>query len=297
MAISLVQYAALSEEPKKKGLVSVITNESIFLKLLMFIKIDGYVYQYNREQTLGGIAFRGLNEDYTDDTTGVINPMIESVAILGGPVKTDRNMANLPPGAAVRASRIASKVKKAGLFFDKYVIDGDPASNGKAFYGLNPRLTGRQVITAGANGAAITLAMVDDLLDRVVGTNDQKILVMNKQQRRALGALYRPNAGTQQRFIDAYEGATIKVLDEDGDEQPILGQDETMGSSAVTSSMYCIRPGSDTDGEYLQGLVNSSMVEHEDQGTRGTQRIDLIEAAMGIALFHPRAASRLQGLL
>jgi hypothetical protein len=30
----------------------------------------------------------------------------------------------------------------------------------KQFYGLNARLTGNQVITAGANGAALTLAMM-----------------------------------------------------------------------------------------------------------------------------------------
>ena len=111
MAITLVQYMAQTENPKKKGLVQAITNESIFLMQLFFIKCDGFVYESSREESLGGVAFRGLNEDYTDDSVGVINPQIESLARMGGPVKTDRAIAKLPSGADVRAGRIASKVK------------------------------------------------------------------------------------------------------------------------------------------------------------------------------------------
>jgi hypothetical protein len=301
MAISLIDYAVQSEMPMRRGLVQRITNESIFLRRLKFITIDGYVYQYNREETLGGVAFRGLNEDYTDDTVGVINPQVESLSIFGGPVKTDRSIANLPSGAAVRASRIASKVRKAGLFYDKYCIDGDPATNPKQFYGLNARLTGAQIISAGTNGATLTLAMVDDAIDKVVGTQAQKILVCNKAIRRKITALVVGSAGGAAvldvgKQLTEYNGVPIEVIDEDGDEAAILGFDETQGSSAVTTSLYVIRPGSDADGEFVQGLVNTKLVEHEDQGVRGTQYIDLIEAGMGLAMFHPRSAARVKGI-
>jgi len=96
---------------------------------------------------------------------------------------------------------------------------------------------------------------------------------------------------------DEYDGAKFIVLDEDGDATPILGEDETRGNSNVTSSLYVIRPGSDVDGEYVQGLVNSKFIEHENQGVRETQNIDLIEAGLGIAVFHPRAAVRIAGIL
>jgi hypothetical protein len=43
--------------------VQKITNESIFMKTLNFIPCDPLLgYRYNRRDTLGGIAFRGLNE-------------------------------------------------------------------------------------------------------------------------------------------------------------------------------------------------------------------------------------------
>src|SRR5919112_1344373 len=147
MAISLVDFSIQTQNPLKRGLVSEITNESVFLRRLHFVPVDGFAYSYNRQQTLGNIAFRGLNESYTNDT-GVVNPQVETLSIFGGEVRTDRQLVN-KQGDAVRAGAIAAKVKKAGLFFDRYCIKGDPGANGLEFYGLNARLTGNQVITVG----------------------------------------------------------------------------------------------------------------------------------------------------
>lgn len=301
MAIKLIDYVNQTEDPMKKGMVQKITNESIFMRLFNFVEVDGFTYSYNRQETLGGIAFRGLNETFTNDT-GVVNPQVESLAILGGTVQTDRQIANKPNGGKVRANFIAAKVKKSGLFYDKYVIDGDPAVNAKQFYGLNARLTGNQVITVATNGGALTLANVDLLIDRVVGNKVGKVLVMNKACRRKLTALIIASAGGAAvldvgKQATEYDGIPIEILDEDGDEAAILGEDETCGSSNVTSSIYCIRLGTDTDGEYVQGLANPKMIEHVDYGERNGVVDDLVEGVMGMAVFHPRAAARLKGVL
>lgn len=303
MAISLIDYANMTPDRVKQQLVRKITNESIFIPGLMFIPVDGLVgYKYNREETLGSIAFRGLNETFTDDT-GVVNPQIETLAIFGGSVKTDRQIVNQPNGENVRASRVMAKVRKSGLFYDRYVIDGDPGLDPKQFYGLNARLTGAQVISAGTNGGAITLALLDQAIDSVVGTaNAQKRIICNKKTRRAITALVVASAGGAAvldvgKQLTEYNGAPIWLLDEDGDEAAILGYDETQGSSNVTASLYVIRPGSDSDGEYVQGLVGSSMIERRDDGERGGMVYDLVEANMGLAMFHPRAAVRIKGIL
>src|SRR3954469_7186822 len=163
MALSLLDFANQSNPPLKRGLVQEITNESIFLRRLHFVPVDGFAYQYNRQKTLGGIAFRGLNESYTNDT-GVVNPQVETLSIFGGEVRTDRQLVN-KQGDTVRANAIAAKVKKAGLFFDRYVIKGDPASDPNQFYGLNGRLTGTRLLTMGT--AALTLAKLNETLDAV----------------------------------------------------------------------------------------------------------------------------------
>lgn len=302
-AISLIDYANQVQTPMKKGIVKKITNESIFLKSLKFIPVNGLVgYKYNREESLGGIAFRGLNETFTPDQ-GVYNPQIESLAIFGGTVQTDRQIVNNPGGDAVRASRIAAKVQKAGLFYDKYVIDGDPAVNAKQFYGLNARLTGTNIISAGTNGGALTLALLDQAIDTVVGTsNSQKRIVCNKTVRRKITSLVVAAAGGAAvldvgKQLMEYNGVPIDLLDEDGDEAAILGYDETQGSSNITTSLYVYRPGTDTDGEYVQGLIGSEMINHVDYGERNGLVDDLIEANMGLAMFHPRAAVRIKGIL
>src|SRR3712207_5383595 len=150
MALSLLDFTTQTTSPLKRGVVQEITNESVFLRRLNFVSVDGFAYSYNRQKTLGGIAFRGLNEGYANDA-GVINPQVETLSIFGGEVRTDRQLVN-KQGDVVRAGAIAAKVKRAGLFFDRWVIKGDPATSPLQFYGLNARLAGNQVISAGANG-------------------------------------------------------------------------------------------------------------------------------------------------
>jgi hypothetical protein len=34
----------------------------VFLRILRFVPVDGFAYHYGEQATLGGIAFRNLNE-------------------------------------------------------------------------------------------------------------------------------------------------------------------------------------------------------------------------------------------
>jgi hypothetical protein len=299
MAISLLDFANQTRSPMRRGIVQEITNESVFLKILRFVSVDGFTYSYNKQQTLGGIAFRGLNDEYTDDA-GLVNPQHESLAIFGGEVRTDRQIVN-KQGDIARANAIAAKIKKAGLFFDRYVISGNPASDPLQFYGLNGRISGGQVMSVATNGGALTLALMDEALDNVVGSNSRKVIVCNKAVRRQITSLVRAAAGGAAiseigQQVREYDGAPIHVLDEDGDETPILDFNETQGTSNVTTSLYIIRPGSDVDGEYVQGLIGSKMIEHVSIGLMGTYYTDIVETAMGLGMFHPRAACRLKGI-
>ena len=299
MALTLLDFANQTRAPLKRGIVHEITNESVFLRRLSFVSVDGFAYTYNRQKTLGGIAFRGLNESYTNDV-GVVNPQVETLSIFGGEVRTDRQLVN-KQGDVVRAGAIAAKVKRAGLFFDRYVIKGDPGVDPLQFHGLNSRLTGDQVIETGADGGPLALGLLDQALDRVAGANDRKIIVCNKAVRRRLTALIRAEAGGSAMSeigpqAREYDGAAIEVLDEDGDEAPILGFDEPQGGTGDTTSLYVIRPGSDVDGQHVQGLIGANMIEHVAVGLMGTYYSDIVEANMGLGMFHPRAACRVKGI-
>ena len=304
-SFSMMDYAAQTAgiSEMRAGLIQHITNESVFLRILNFVKVDGMDYRYSKQMTLGSIAFRGVNEDYTADT-GVVNPEVETMAIFGGKCKTDVQFAN-KRGGVFRAQQIGAKTRQAGLYFDRYCINGDPASIAKSFYGLKSRLTGNQVIYAGggaANGNALTLDDVDLLLDRVAGPNAEKVLIMNKACRRTLKKLVLAAAGGAAvtevgKGVNSYDGASIEVMDEDGDESAILDYNEARGSSNVTASMYCIRPGKGMEGEWVQGLVGSELIQHTPLAQTGTSVEDLIEMHGGLAVFHGRAAARLGGIL
>ena len=229
MAISLVDFVNVTPSDKMRGLVQKITNASVFLPSLRFVPCVGFTYNYGEQTTLGSIQFRGLNEPYKPDT-GVINPRQEQLSIFGGQVNTDHQLV-ISNGDMARASAIAAKVHKAGLFYDLAIVKGDPAVDLRQFPGLNARLTGPQLLSTGVNGGPMTLDNVDQLLDAVVGTSEQKVLVMNKFVRRLVKALrQRTGTGTTAAEVgqgfDNYDGAKILILDEDGDEQPILSLNE-----------------------------------------------------------------------
>lgn len=309
--ISMMDYAASCPDAFRRALVQKITNDSVFLKILRFIPIPTFTYTYGEQATLGGIAFRNLNELYTGDA-GIVNPKSETARIFGGLVKTDRQLMQGDP-LSPRANSIAAKLKRAGLYFDAAVINGDTAVNPKGFDGLAKRISGKQIITIKddvGNGSVPMAVDIDKLLDAVPGPNNRKILIANKRGRRAIQATavrFGVQTFTQAtQTIDAYDGAVIWVVDEDGDDVPIISNAEHWGTSIDCTSIYCIRPGQDVEGEWVQGLVKASgdprvvevvnMIEHEFQGMINTYAQDLVEAAMGLAIFHGRAAARLVGI-
>ena len=303
VAISLLQYAAQTQSPMMKGLVERVTNESIFLKRLKFIQVPGLSYTYPRREALPGVAFRGLNQNYNTPPS-VINPETESLSIMGGDVQTDAVLVEMEGGngAMVRANEISGKVKNTGLNFDRYVLKGDPAVTSNSFLGLNSRITGSMLFTAGTNGASLTLAMLDQVLDAVVGGSKDKIIVCNKYIRRQITSLLRTAAHTityeaTSEQATTYDGVPIEVVDEDGDSIPILAENETVGISSVTTSLYVARLGDETDKTMLQGLTASGVIKHRDVGLLGTYYLDVIDFACGIGVFHPRCAARLCGLL
>jgi hypothetical protein len=300
MAISLITWAAQSAQPMLAGLVERITNRSMFLRLLKFIQVDGLSYQYNRREALPGIQFRGINSNYSTPPS-VINPQVESLSIFGGEIQTDAILYDLE-GDKARQNEIEGKIINAGLFFDRNFIKGDPGTIPLSFPGLNSRLTGNQLLLAGTNGGNMTLEMIDATIDQTVGGDEGKILVMNKATRRNLTTLARNTAKIASMEgvlgkVQTYDDIPIVILDEDGDQQPILAENETCGTAANTVSLYCVKLGGDVDKEMVQGLVGTNMITHRDVGLLGTFYLDVCEMLGSIGVFHPRSATRLAGLL
>lgn len=296
MAHSLVEYAKTSQDELRRAVIEIFAKSSPVLDSLRFTDIQGGALQYNVEKALPGIGFRGINEAYSE-STGLLNPAVEKLKIIGGDMDTDKFLVKTM-GEARRTADVKMKLKAAALYFTKIFFDGDESSDPRQIDGLNRRLTGSQVIVAGTNGAQLTENMMDRLIDAVDGGPTD--LYMGKKMRRQLNNLAKSStllkAEVDQwgRPIETYAGIPIRIIERDNLDAEILDFDETQGTSNNTGSIYAVR----NEEGYLEG-IQSAPIEAYDLGeleTKPAYRIR-VEWYVGIALFHPRAAARLKGIL
>ena len=294
MAISLLEYGANTQQAAVKPVVEVFNASSVFMRRLRFIEVSDFSYTYDLESTLGTVGFRALNQSYVSDE-GLTIPKVETLRIMGGTIKTDRQLAMGERGRRKRAGNIAKKVKKSGQFFDKMVIEGDSGVDPKQFDGLRVRCQGSQNI---AMGGTLTLAKLREAIDQTVG--DTKIIVCNKFIRRKISDLVTLAGGTTvtdiQKQLTRYDNYDIEVLDEDAYEVPTL----TFTEASSTCSAYVVGLGSETDEEFTQGLLRmpegSEAITVRDDGERDGNVYDLVEAVVGIGTFHPRSVTRISGI-
>lgn len=298
MALTLVEAAKLnSGEVKRSAIIELFAQGSDILRTLPFDTIQGNALRYNREETLPGIGFRGVNEAYTE-STGVINPVTEPLMIAGGDLDVDVFILDTM-GQDQRAVQEAMKTKALALRWSQAIIKGDNTVDARVFDGLQVRLTGTQKIAAGAtaNGTPLSLGKLDEAIDAVENPTH---LIMNKTMRRRLSAAARTTTvggfityskDEFGRSVTVYNDLPILIIEQDNLGNEILPFTEAATSGTATAtSIYVV---SFTEGR-LQGIQNDVM-SVRDLGELQTQPVKRtrVEWYAGIALFHPRAASRL----
>lgn len=300
MAITLLEAAKLSQDPLKSGVIELFARSSELLRVMPFEPIAGNAIKYNMEKTLPGVAFRGVNEGYTE-SAGVLNPVTESLVIAGGDLDVDKFIIDTQ-GSAVRSTHEAMKVKALAASISLKIIKGDSTTSVKEFDGLQKRLTGNQVITAGTgSGTALSLKKLDEAIDAV--QNPTHILC-SKAIRRLLSAAARNSSVggyiTFQpdefgRKVAYYNDLPLLVL-EDSDGSEILNFDEAASgaaSPANTQSLYVVS----LDPTHMTGIQNGVM-DVRDLGELETKPVfrTRVEWYVGMALYHGRSASRLRDI-
>jgi hypothetical protein len=299
MALTLVEAAKLSQDTLQRGVIETFARTSSVLELLPFMDIAGNAYAYNVEGTLPGIGFRDVNEGYTE-STGVINPASEKLYIAGGDVDVDRFIIQTRSNINdVRAIHTEMKAKALALAITNQFFNGDQAVDPKGFDGLKKRLTGKQVIEAGTDGAPLTITMLDELIDAVEGEPD--VIFCSKAMRREIKKVLQNHNGYSESSYDAfgrpvmtYGGIPIRVVETDQAGNEILGFNETQGTANDTASIYAVKFGPE---QYVSGLQNGG-VSVRDLGELNEKPVfrTRIEWYVGMAVFHPRAAARLKGV-
>jgi major capsid protein gp7 len=299
MALTLIEAAKLATDMLQRGVIETFASTSAVLERLPFANIEGNAYRYNVENALPGIAFRGVNEGFTE-STGVVNPQVETLVIGGGDSDVDRFIVQTRSNVNdVRAVHDRLKTKALSLSITKTFFDGDSLANPKAFDGLNKRLTGgAQEIEAGANGVDLTQEMLDELIDKIDGAPD--VLFASKAMRREIEKLARANQQITYgldgfgRRVTMYAGVPIGIIETDETGAEILGFDETQGSSNVTGSIYAVRFGEE---EAAWGIQNGG-ISVRDLGELETKPVfrTRVEWYLGLVVGHPRCVARLKGI-
>lgn len=283
------------------SIIKIYAEESDILLNLPLKDIPGNTYKYDQEQALPGVAFRGINEGYTE-STGVLNPQIESLTIAGGDLDVDKFIVDTM-GEQQRAVQESLKAKALAHKISNTFIKGDSIANPKEFDGLQVRLGGNQLIAAGgtSGGDALSLAILDQAIDAV---DNPTHILMSKAVRRLLttaarnytiGGFITYDVDAFGRKITKYNDLPILIADKNSDVYATLAFNEANpgGGSAVGTSVYVCSFGDNM----LEGMQNGEM-SVRDLGELQTKPVfrTRVEWYMGLVLEHPRAAARLYGI-
>lgn len=301
MAVTLPEAAKQMQNPIRSAVIQIYAQSSDVLAALPFENIQGNALRYNREDTLPGIGFRGVNEAYTE-STGILNPITEPLVIAGGDLDVDKFIVTTM-GEQQRSVQEAMKIKSLALAWTKQFIKGDSQADPRGFDGLQTRLTGNQLIWAGGTdgGDALSLSKLDELIDAV---EQPTHLLMSKAMRRKLTAASRNTSVggfityTQDAFgrkVSMYNDLPIMIVDTDNEGNDILGFDEVgfTGSAATCTSIYCV---SLMDGMMVG--IQSGPIQATDIGELETKPCyrTRVEWYAGLACYHGKAAARLGGI-
>ncbi|MEU0761990.1 major capsid protein [Streptomyces microflavus] len=318
MALSLAESAKLSTTNLQRGVIETFVQESSILDRIPLLPIEGNAYAYNEESSLPGVAFRGVNEGYTE-STGTVNQKSESLVILGGDADVDRfivqTRGNLNDQRAVQTRM---KVKAAAYKFQETFFNGDINVDAKSFDGLRKRLTGAQVLSAGPDGAPIVgdatntndshafFDKLDELVATVPGLNsangaiyaNRKVISKIKSAARRLGGYEMVKESLTGKWVPTYNGIPLLDPGQTAAGADILPQTETQGTAEDASSLYAVRFGQTEDDQAVTGLTNGGVMV-DDLGQLETKPAyrTRIEFYCGLAVFGGRAAARLNGVL
>ena len=305
-SLSLLEAAKYGSTTLGRGVVSTLIQESPILEMLPFTSITGNALKVSVEDTLPTPAFRDVNESYTR-SHGTDTERFFGCSILGGEVFIDNYIVRVQADQISAKARQYSKFAKAmSRVFDKYFFDG--TGTAKDFKGINSLISEGlgQTISAGTNGATLTLDMLDQTFDSLRSQSSPDVLLMNRVNRRKINSLARStysgvsliDVGTDSfgRQVNIYNGVPIRIVGDDKDGTAILGHDETQGNQSASSSIYAMAFGTDENVYGILGLGGSFDVVDFGETEAAPGHLGRVEVYPGIVVANSFSVCRLAGV-
>lgn len=168
------------------------------------------------------------------------------------------------------------------------LINGDSAVNPKQFDGLRKLVQVGQTTIAGANGAPLTLELMDSVID--LNRGNPNMIIMSKKANRKLNALLQ----AQQRFVDTMEvkgGFRVQTYNGVPIFRSIWVSDaQTQGTATNCTDIFVL----DTSSVWVGELTPLKMDRLASKSSQGTE-FDIYED-IALVLANDLKASRLAGV-
>lgn len=297
MPLLRVEAEKLSNNVLEQGVIEEIIDKDAMFAMLPFKRIVGKAYMYNREKTLSEASFLDPYEDVPEGAA-TFDEVVAKLRILIGDVDVDNFLdETMDDTNDQTAIQVAAKAKGMSRKFQRTLAIGDSATSPKEFDGLKTLTDPAQVLTASANGAALTFEMLDALLRQVPLGADA--LVMRGGTHDAILAMLRNLGGTTPDHVTlpgngidvpAYRRVPIIVND-------FLPGDEDQGTATDTCSIYAVR-FNEADG--LHGIFGGSAAGIRVQPIGTLQSKDAeryrLKWYVGTALKSTKSLARLKGI-
>jgi HK97 family phage major capsid protein len=242
MAMTKAQAALLSNDLLLRGVIETIVKDSAILQFLPFMEVTGTAVRYTREATMPAASFYAVGDTWTEATPTFTNHTAE-LKILGGDADVDNFLqATYADSNDIEAEVIANRAKAVAHAFSETFITGDTTVDADSFDGIRKMTPVGQTLSMGTNGAIVTLAKLDELVD-LVRPGKPELLLMSRRTRRSLkqvrrtaGPVIEESVSQFGQRIETYDGIPIVVDD-------FMPDNETQGSSNAASSIYALKFG------------------------------------------------------
>src|SRR3972149_5239204 len=265
MALTLAESAKPATDMVLAGVIETIIKEEHVLDQLPFIEVVGNNFVYNRLNTEPTISFFAVGDTWTESTPDFTKVTV-NLAILGGDADVDNFIrATRSNVQDIEAAVVQQKAKSLARKWADTFINGDTAVDAKSFDGIDKICAGlpaAQTVSMGTNGATLTLAKLDELIDAVKTKNIA--LVMSRRSRRTLQALVRTSGavlesrpGAFLEWVQMYNGVPVFIND-------FISDAKTVGTSTDCSTIYCFSMGEADQG--VVGLTSEGVIQVDRVG-------------------------------
>lgn len=313
MPLLKVEADKLSNNQLVSGVIEEIIEKDDLFSFLPFVSVNSKAYVYNREdvgaqnnitQGSGLPTFNDVNDTIVEGAVP-FKEITTRLRILIGDVDVDKFLQETEGDTNDQlGTQIAAKAKALARLYKNAMVNGDVAANSKSFDGLKAMTTNAdsnagQTVVAGTNGAALSMILLDQLLDTV--PNGADALLMRRSTARVYRNLLRTTGSGSDAQSNIMSEFGMPMLAHNG--VPILVSDflpgnETQGTSTGnTTSVYAVRLN-EVDGVHGIYGGNNAGIRVENVGTVQNKDADRIRLKWyaGLVLKSTRSLARLAGI-